>query len=298
MIALYWAWRLGMFLVRITPRRWSLAAADWIGDGAYYVMALRRRVARDNLAHVLGKPPDDPAVSRVVRGSFRNFVRLLRDVMIYPSMPMEEIEARVTVHGGENVEQALRLGKGAIIVSAHFGNMDLASAVVAKRYAPLTLVAETLRPQPLMDLLTRVRDAHQVRLFPYDRAPRQILQALKRNEMTAFLLDFGVTHHFDIATVPVTFFGEETPFPAGPAQLAFLTGAPIIVGYTRVAPDGHIDAYATPPLCVEHSGPRDRTIRDTMQEIARRMEAFIRLSPEQWYIYRPMWGKEKHLKLQ
>ncbi len=296
MIALYWAWRLGMFLTGVAPRRLSFAAARTLGNISYYVMPLRRRIANENFAHVLGKPSDDPEVRRVARLSFQNFACHLRDVMLYPSTSMAELESRITIHHGEYFQDALALGKGAIVVSAHFGNMDMPSAVLARRYTPFTLVSETLRPQQLMDFLTRIRGAHNIHLFPYDRAPRKIIEALKRNEMTAFLLDFGVTHHFDIATVPVIFFGAETNFPAGPAQLALLTGAPIIVGHAHVASDGHIDARVTPPIVIQRSHDRRRDMQMTMQEIARRMESFIRLYPEQWYIFRPMW-KDGNSKL-
>lgn len=291
---MYWVWRLGMFLTGVAPRRFTLAAATVMGHSAYYLMPLRRRVAKENFAHVLGKSPDNPDVRRVARRSFQNFARHLRDVMIYPSVPIEELEKRITVHHGEYIAEALKLGKGAIIVSAHFGNMDMPSAILAERYAPITLVGETLRPQQLMDFLTRVRQAHKVYLYPYDHAPRKIIEALKRNEMTAFLLDFGITHHFDIPTVPVRFFNTMTNLPIGPVQLALLTGAPIVVGHAQVAQDGHINVHVTSPIIVNQTHDRKTVLQQTMQEIACRMESFIRLYPEQWYIFRPMWKKDGH----
>jgi lauroyl/myristoyl acyltransferase len=291
-IVLYWVWRLGMVLTSVAPQSWTRAVAKAIGLSAYYLMPLRRRVAKENFAHVLGSSPDDAQVRHVARRSFQNYVNLLADVMIYPRLPMHDLERRVTIHKQEYFEQALALGKGAIIVSAHFGNMDIASAVLAHRLTPITLVAETLRPQQLMDLLTNIRNKRKVHLFPYDRAPRKIIEALKRNEMTAFLLDFGVTHHFDVTTVPVSFFNTETNFPAGPAQLALLTGAPILVGHSRVAPNGQIDIYPTAPIMVCRTGNRHNDLQCTMQEVARRMEDFIRRHPEQWYMFRPMWRKE------
>ena len=292
MIVLYWLWRVGMFLTGAAPRRVSLTVAAAMGHIAYYLMPLRRAIAKDNFSHVLGKSPDDPEVRRVARMALRNYTCYLRDVMIYPSMTMEELESRVTLHTRDHILQALQAGSGAIIVSAHFGNMDMSSAILAKQFGPIALVSETLRPQQLMDYLTRIRSARNVNMHPYDHAPRRMFEALKRNEMAAFLLDFGVTHHFDIHTVPVEFFDAPTRFPSGPAQLAFLSGAAIIVGHARVAPDGHIDVYTTTPLFVPRSRDRQKVYQETMQEIARRMEEFIRAYPDQWYMFRPMWQKE------
>jgi KDO2-lipid IV(A) lauroyltransferase len=286
-----------MFVTAWMPRRLSLAAARVMGNSAYYLLPMRRRVVKENFSHVLGKSPSDPEVRRVARRAFQNYARYLRDVMIYPSIPTPELEKRITLYGKQYIDDALALGKGAIIVSAHFGNMDMPSAVLAKQFKPLTLVAETLRPQQLMDFLTRIRGARNVRLFPYDRAPRKIIEALKRNEMTGFLLDFGVTHHFDLTTVPVNFFSMPTHLPAGPAQLALLTGAPIIVGHARVATDGHIYVHVTPPIIARRTGSRHQDLQVTMQEIANRMEEFIRLHPDQWYIFRPMWRREGNQEL-
>lgn len=289
MIAIYWAWRIGMYLTYLLPSRWSLAVAAAAGNSAYYVMNLRRRVAKDNFSHVLGKSPNDPEVRRVARQSFQNYARYLRDVMLYPRIPISELETRIAIQGLAHFRQALAMKKGAILVSAHFGNMDMTSAVLAKRFTPITLVGESLRPPQLMDYLTRMRSERNVHLYPYNRAPRKILEALRRNEMTGFLLDFGVTHHLDITTVTVNFFGTPTPFPAGPAQLALLTGAPILVGCAYVLPDGKISVPVTDPIVAVRTGDRCHDMQVIMQEIARRFEEFIRLHPEQWYMFRPMW---------
>ncbi|MCL4396063.1 MAG: lysophospholipid acyltransferase family protein [Chloroflexi bacterium] len=292
MILVYWFWRVGMFLAGVAPRRLSQGVAAALGTTAYYVLPKRRAVAKENFSHVLGKSPSDPEVRRVARRSLRNYACYLRDVMIYPSLSIAELEQRITIRNPEHIDEALAPGKGMILVSAHFGNMDLPSAVLARKFTPIALVSETLRPRQLMDHLTRVRGVRNVHMHPYDRAPRRIFEALKRNETAAFLIDFGITHHFDIHTVPVTFFGTQTKFPSGPAQLAVLSGAPIVVGHAWVDSSGHIMVETTPPLKVERNAERQRTLQVAMQEVARRMEDFIRAHPDQWYMFRPMWRPE------
>lgn len=289
MIALYWAWRLGMILVGVTPRWLSMGVATFIGWVGYYLMPLRRRIAQENFAHVLGKPTHHPDVQRVTRAAFQNFTRLMHEMMLYPNATLDEFEARVTFANPEHFEQALARGKGVILVSAHYGNMDIPAAVVAHRFKPITLVGETLRPPQLMNLLTRARTENKVTLFPYDRAPRKMIEALKRNEIVGLLLDFGVTHHFDMTTVPVIFFNTETDFPAGPAQIALMTGAAIIVGVPGVTSDGRIVVRSFPPLVLERTANRQQDLQTGMQLIAHRLEAMILTAPEQWYIFRPMW---------
>ncbi|MBI3914850.1 MAG: lysophospholipid acyltransferase family protein [Chloroflexi bacterium] len=289
MIALYWLWRLGMFLTGIVPRRVSHAAAGWLGTAGYYAMGLRRRVAQNNFSHVLRTPPSDPNVQRVARESFRNYARLLRDVMIYPSMEYAEIERRVTIKTPQPLEAALAHGKGTILVSAHYGNMDLAAAVIATRYRPVALVSETLRPPQLMDFVVQMRRQHNIYMYDYDRAPRRVLEAMRRNEYVGMLMDIGMTHQFDMTAVEIDFFGSPTRFTAGPAQIALLTGAAIIVGVGYVDQNARVSVELAEPIYARPSGNRKRDLQVVMQQVGRQLEQFIRVKPEQWYMFRPMW---------
>ncbi len=286
---LYWLWRLGMLLVGLVPRRLSHAAAGWLGTAGYYLMPRRRRIAQNNFSHVLHQSSDHAQVRRVARESFRNYARLLRDVMIYPSMPHAEIESRVTFLQPEYFEQAIARGKGTLVVTAHYGNMDIASAMVAMRFKPITLISETLKPRPLMDYIVQMRRKNNVLMYEYDRAPRRVLEALRRNEFVGMMMDVGVTHHFDLQTVELDFFGARTRFIAGPAQVALLTGATIIVGSTYNGPDARVFVDVTEPYIATPTGDRARDMQIIMQEVGRRLEQLIRKRPEQWYIFRPMW---------
>ena len=300
MITLYWLWRLGNWLVASIPRQLSWQIAGWLGNSAYYLMPLRRRVAEENLAHVLGASPNDAHVRRAVRLSFQNYSRLLRDVMLYPHITDDEIRRRVSIINPEHLANALAAGKGVILVTAHFGNMDLGGARIAQEFGSVTIASETLRPQQLMDWVVNIRGKHGIHMAPYEHAPRRIIEALKRNEIATVLVDIGVTHLLNMVTVPVDFFGAKTQFLAGPAQIGLLTGAPIVLGFTRIIDNEHIQVTLTPPLIVQRSSDKHTTFQVTMQEIAHRMEEAIRLTPEQWYVFRPMWhlspDKERQIR--
>jgi lauroyl/myristoyl acyltransferase len=289
MIITYYLWRFASWLLTYVPPPLADLLARGGGAGAYYVWRSRRNVARENFAHVLGKPANDPAVGRVARSSFANFSRYLVEVMRYPRVPMAQIEERVVIHETEEFRHAMTAGTPVIMISAHFGNMDYASAVATKRYGRFTLAAETIHPVQLFQYLARTRAERGVDLIPYDRAPRKIVEALRRKEWIGFLIDFGVNNQKDIATTEVMFFGAPTRFPASPAILARRSGVPIIVVHTFVDGDRRIQSWVEPPIYVPRSLPREQAAHDTMQIVAQHMEKFIRQHPEQWYVFRAMW---------
>ncbi len=289
MIIAYYLWRFLSWLVAHLPTSVTDALAGGGGTSVYYIWSSRRKVARENFAHVLGKSPDDPAVGRVARSSFANYSRYLVEVMRYPRIPLEQLEERVVIHENEEFRRAMTSGTPVIMISAHFGNMDLASAVATRRYGHFTLAAETIHPVQLFQYLARVRAERGVHLIPYDQAPRKIVEALKRKEWIGFLIDFGVNNQKDIMTTEVQFFGAPTRFPASPAILAQRTGAPIIVAHTYVDRDRRIHSMIETPIYVPKGLPRDEAAQATMTTVAKYMEKFIREHPEQWYVFRAMW---------
>jgi lauroyl/myristoyl acyltransferase len=293
MIIAYYVWRFASWLLAYVPSPVADLVAGGGGAGAYYVWRSRRNVARENFAHVLGKPANDPAVGRVARSSFANFSRYLVEVMRFPHVPMDQIEQRVVIHETEEFRRAMTSGTPVIMISAHFGNMDYASAVATKRYGRFTLAAETLHPVKLFQYLARTRAERGVDLIPYDQAPRKIVQALRRKECIGFLIDFGVNNQKDIATTEVMFFGAPTRFPASPALLAQRTGTPIMVVHTFVDRDRRIQSSIEPPIYVPRSLPREQAAHQTMQTVAQQMERFIRQHPEQWYVFRAMWPHKR-----
>ncbi|MEO5723175.1 MAG: hypothetical protein ABIQ39_01105, partial [Ilumatobacteraceae bacterium] len=94
--------------------------------------------------------------------------------------------------------------------------------------------------------------------------------------------------------VEAEFFGEVTTLPAGPATVAFRTGAPILpVGcYYTDEYNGHL-AIVRPPLSMVRTDAGLRAdVRRVTQSLARELEFLIRRAPEQWHLFQPNWPSD------
>lgn len=287
-LPLYPVFLLASWLTAFVPPRVGHAAAWALASVTYWLLPNRRKVMGANFAPVLGKSPDDPEVKRLGRLSFRGFARYLYEFLSFPHRTIEQMDARVSLHVGDDFMHARAQGKGMIFVSAHFGNMDYAAVAMARRVVPMTIVADMLKPKRLMDHLVEFRSKKGLNVVYLAKAPRAILRALKNNEAVGFLVDVGCNRNDGI---PVTFFGRRTKFSAGPALLALRTAAPIVVGYALVVGD-RIEVHSYPPIYAVPTGNKAEDARRCSQMIANYFEDFIGRYPEQWYIYRPMWGPE------
>ena len=247
-------------------------------------------IAKRNFARVLGLPEDHRDVARVARRSFRNFAKYVVEIMRFPTLHHDELARIVTVDGWEHLRTAIDCGRGLIFVSIHFGNFEVGGARIADEI-PLNVIADDLDNERLMDFLVGNRAHKNINIHSPAGAARKVLSALRRNEMVGLMMDLG-PRALAFDTVRTTFFGEVTHFPRVAADLARVSGAPIVVAAVVRERNNTFRGIALPPIFVERNGSTAETIRVT-DAIARGLEELITRWPDQWYIFRPMWPAEK-----
>ncbi|MBU6424358.1 MAG: lysophospholipid acyltransferase family protein [Chloroflexota bacterium] len=286
----YWLWRLTAFLAQRLPQRVLYPLAVTLGEIAYLAWGTKRRIAKQNFAHVLDRPAGDRAVARVARRSFRNFAKYVVEIMRFPRLRAEDLEHLVAIEGWEHIRGAMEKGRGIIFVSIHFGNFEVGGARVAGAI-PLNVIADDLSNQRLMDLLVGNRAHKNINIHTPNGAARKVLSALRRNEMVGVMMDLG-PRAFAFNTVNADFFGAPAAFPTVAADLARVSGAPIVVGAVVRQHDNTFRGVALPPIWVDRARQAAEETARVTSAIADALEGLIRPCPDQWYIFRPMWPAE------
>ncbi len=286
---IFWAWRAGAALVQHLPARLVYAGAVIGGELAYFTWNDKRQIAKDNLAVVLGRNQGDPEVDRVARRSFRNFAKYLTEIMRFPSLRAHDLERMVQIDAPSfgNLRAARERGKGLIFVSVHFGNFEFGGARIAQEI-PLTVVADELENQRLMDFLIANREHKNVVILPPEGSAKRVLAALRRNEMVGFMMDLGPRAR-ELDNVQAKFFGRSTTFPTIAAALARVSGAPIVVAAVKRERDNSFRGVALPPIFVPRTKQAAVDLKSATQAIVSALEGLVRPDPDQWYIFRPMW---------
>jgi KDO2-lipid IV(A) lauroyltransferase len=263
------------------------------GEIAYFVWRNKREITKRNFAVVLGRAPADPEVGRIARHAFRNFAKYLTEIMRFPRMGAAELDRLVTIEPESlaHLQEARAHGHGLIFVSAHFGNFELGGARIA-RDIPLTVVADELENQRLMDFLVANRQHKNVHILPPEGATRPVLAALRRNEMVGLMMDLGPRAH-ELENIQADFFGSPTAFPTVAAALARVSGAPIIVAAVRREPDNTFRGVALSPIFVARTKQAAHDIEHATQAVVHALEGLVRPHPDQWYIFRPMWPQAR-----
>ena len=287
--ALYWLWRITAAIAQRLPHALLYPTAVALGEVAYVLWTEKRAIAKRNFARVLSRQETDPEVARVARRSFRNFAKYVVEIMRFPTLRAEDIERQVVIDGWEHLHAATSHGRGLIFASIHFGNFEVGGARIADEI-PLNVIADDLENQRLMDLLVGNRAHKNIHIHSSTGTARKVLQALRRNEMVGLMMDLG-PRALAFDTVRTDFFGAPADFPRVAADLARVSGAPIVVAAVRRERDNTFRGIALPPIFVDKTREATQEMQRVTEAIARSLEQLISGSPDQWYIFRPMWSE-------
>lgn len=281
----------GWKLVKLLPESTATAlfrrGADWTTrpakakrPGQVGPAQLRR-----NLARVIGTTPE-AVPDELMRAAVRSYARYWKEAFRLPTMdPTILVDEIGAIPGEPDLVAAIEAGRGLILVLPHSGNWDIAGVWLTRKHAPLTSVAERLKPEALYRRFVEYRESIGFEILP-DKggpAPYPILkQRLEEGKVLCLVGDRDLSKH----GVPVTFFGEPTRFPAGPAKLAVETGAPIMVAHSWFTPDGGWGLSVTP---IESAGADVATIT---QRVADVFASNIAANPADWHMLQPLWESD------
>jgi lauroyl/myristoyl acyltransferase len=229
------------------------------------------------------------ALRHRVREVFRSYGRYYGESFRLPSIGPAELDARLTTDGFEHIEHARRSGTGPLLVLPHLGSWEWCAYWLTRvKHIPVTAVVERLDPPALFDWFVEFRESIGLHIVPLGPdAGRSIVAAVKQDHAVALLCDRDINRN----GVEVSFFGERTTLPAGPAVLSLRTGATLLPTAVYDRGHGH-HGVVRPPVPVERKGSFREDVARITQALAGELEALIRRAPEQWHLLQPNWPSD------
>lgn len=257
--------------------RW---AADRVSDDGAGMEMLRR-----NLTRVVGP---EHVTRELVQDSMRSYARYWVEAFRLPRLagdPALDSKLSAGLEGRHHLDFALSQGKGAVLTLPHSGNWDMAGMWLVAHYGQFATVAERLRPEALFNAFVEFRETLGFEVVPLSGAARAPYARLKEVLEGGGIVCLLGERDFTRAGVPVSFFGEATTFPAGPAKLALDTGAPLLVAhswFTGTRRDPGWGMRVSAPVKVT-------TLEATVQRVADAFAANIAAHPADWHMLQPLW---------
>lgn len=233
------------------------------------------------------------ALRQRVRDVYRSYGRYYAESFRLPRVSPEELDARLTSEGYEHIEAARDAGTGPLMLMPHLGSWEWSAYWLTRvRGVPVTAVVERIDPPALFDWFVEFRHSIGMEIVPLGpEAGRSIIAAIRNRHVIPLLCDRDINR----GGVEVTFFGEKTTLPSGPAVLALRTGTPLLPTACYDQGRNH-HSVVRPPLPVAREGSFRQDVARITQLMAGELEGLIRRAPDQWHLMQPNWPSDDAVK--
>jgi lauroyl/myristoyl acyltransferase len=270
------------------PEWWKRYSPPWIAAIIFLCVGRNRRGALANVRRVLGR-----------RGWIRDHLAAFDVFISFAHCMTETLEffsprarpVRVDEPTDDPIKAAIARGRGAVLVTCHFGNWDVGARTLARFGCPFNLVMAREANETTAEYVRQAREDAGVRVLLSDSSVYgsfNMLRALKRNEIVAMQLDRPLGGDGARLT---DFFGARAWFQAGPLRLARLAGAPIFPAFALRVGVRHYRIV----LGTERTVSRHATIEEMdriLGSIVAEFEQLVRQHPEQWFQFAPYWPED------
>jgi KDO2-lipid IV(A) lauroyltransferase len=118
------AYRIVLGALRLVPEELALRIGARVGWMAGVVFGFRKKIVQEHLR--IAFPDKDESWRRdLLHASYRHLGREGLATFLLSGLSEEEILARTEVEGLEELQAAVALGRGVILVTGHFGNWEI-----------------------------------------------------------------------------------------------------------------------------------------------------------------------------
>ena len=266
------------------------AEAPLAGRLLYRLLPLRRRVILENLRRVFGAGAPEAEIVRLAEAHYAHLWRLAGEFIRFRWLSAQKKSALIRVDNVEALARALERGKGALILTGHFGNFEVATIAGLRHFPHMRgrfhFVRRAIRPRWLDALVNRRFRQGGFGVLGKRGSLDAILERLEAGDVVVFPFDQHASPPDGIA---VEFFGEPAGTFKSLAIMALATGAPVVPASSWREPDGsHVLRFEEALPLVECDKVSEEIRRNTRAYNAT-LEVLVLRHPEQWFWVHRRW---------
>ena len=275
----YWITSFLGTVLRVLPYRCALSVGSFLGILAFDVFRVRRKVTLVNLKNSLGDQKNIGELRKIGRRAYINIGKSVVEYSLFPSLNNEKISGMVKFEGTENFDEAIKRGKGAIVVAGHFGSWELMGAATSQSGYPVDFLVGEQHNILVDNLMNDYRKCMGIGIIKMGAAAKGIIKALKNNRFVAMLSDQDAGEDGTV----VQFLNRPASTPKGPAAFALKMNAPIVMGFIIRGDDKRQKIVITEPIFIQKSKNKEDDIRNLTQAYTSVLEEYVRRYPDHWF---------------
>ena len=274
----YLALRCFISFIHLLPQTLAIKTGRKVGQLSTFFIKKRIALAHHNLELAYKNKISLKERNKIISNLFQMLGEAAIESIIFKK---NDISKNISVEGWENLETALKKGKGVILLGPHLGMWELTSYFFGSRLKNVSTIYKSLK-NPLVDNFTiknREKMGH-VDLIPSKNGLKHVLRKLRKGLMVGMFFDQNAGKN----GLPAKFFDSTAYTYSAAAVFAHKTGCAIVPGYIlkepgfrkhRIIIDKHIPLIDT--------GDKENDIMANTQQYNDYLEDVVRKYPDQWF---------------
>ncbi len=283
-LSLWIIWYPLRFVVQAIPLRLAYRIATSCAHLFYLFPGDQREIMAGELQRIF-RYKSSGEINRIVKESFEIYFKRQVENLIYGKLTKRRLEKMVSVEGGENLNAALKKGKGAIILLSHFGSFLLILPALAYRGYRINQLAgppmlKGNRPihQRIFRIRRKASDNLPINFLRSDQSLSTVFKSLKNNECIAIAFDGREGGYW----IPVKMLDSEAFISPGALKIAMKTGASIIPTFIVREKDDTQRVILESIFELEESDDKEKMVFTNTGKVAAIFERYIQRFPSHY----------------
>lgn len=252
----------------------------------YPLARKHRKIAYENISHAFPEYTEAEKKALVWR-SFLHLGNLLAGSLWAPRLTKEWMEENLVFdEKSREIEiETIRDGIGVVLISGHLGTWELLVSFMGIRYKGGGIYKKIRNPY-IDSWLRKLRESNGIKLVTMEESA-QVVKMLK----SGYWVGFGADQNAGKAGIFVDFFHRKASTFQGPALMAYLTGAKMMVYSVVCGEKGkvHVRIRDLGVIQKKDFPDREQALRAYTEKWTRVLEEEVRLFPEQYFWVHRRW---------
>jgi Kdo2-lipid IVA lauroyltransferase/acyltransferase len=289
---MYTVFYIFIWLLAWLPLRILYVLSDFFYLIIYYIVGYRKKIARKNIEKSFPEK-SKKELRRIERRFFRYFCDLFVETFYEMHMSEKEVLRRMDLGDIDLILEQYAKGKSIMLMSAHYGNWEWASAFALKLPKDMQIynVYKRLNNKKFDNFMLEIRSKFKGQSVEIHNLLRTMVNLRKEGRISVFgmISDqspwVGNINHWN------TFLNQDTPVITGTEQLAKKFDYPVFYIHIHRVKRGYYK-FEYIPVSLEPTLTSEFEISNKYMEI---LEKKIQAAPEYWLWTHNRW-KHSHLR--
>ncbi len=277
---------LGKNLILLLPWYWARKVGRLLGWLTQYLLPKRRKIVFDNLQHSFPEK-NEKEIKHIAEQIWKNIGITTGEFIKILHLNENNLSTYVEITGEDRLKRNLEIGKGVILLSAHFCNWEIIHIALAIKGYPIAGIARPLENYMVNRLVNSVRESKGGRIILASQGMKEALSWLRMNRLVYVLIDQRITE----GDVYVNFFNRPAATTPAVAILAKRTGAPVLPVYTLRGIKGKLSICIERPVTLKRmNNIHEETLQNTAY-FTKIIEEWIKAYPSEWFWLHNRWKR-------